>query len=146
MVLRDNMFVESFLIDAEQDNLSEADKAEYRRPFLNAGEDRRPTLTWPRQISLDGSPPGVAKIVSDFSDWLTDSTVPKLWVRGDPGFIATGRVTAFCEGLTNQTEVRVKGGHFLKSPADQKSAKPWPTSFASFDAKCLTGGRTPMPS
>jgi len=114
MVLRDNVFVEAFLIDAEKDNLSEADKAEYRRPFLNAGEDRRPTLTWPRQIPLDGSPPEVAKIKSDFSAWLQLCTVPKLWVRADPGYITTGRFAAFCEGLPNQTEVQVKGGHFLQ--------------------------------
>lgn len=68
MVLRDNAFLESFLIEAEKRNLSEADKAEYRRPFLKAGEDRRPTLTWPRQIPLEGSPPEVAQIVSRFSD------------------------------------------------------------------------------
>ena len=114
MVLRDNVFVESFLIDAEAGNLSEADKAEYRRPFLNAGEDRRPTLTWPRQIALDGSPPDVASIVAQFSEWLKGSTVPKLWVRGDPGFITNGKLAAFCEGLQNQTEVRVNGGHFLQ--------------------------------
>ena len=114
MVLRDNIFVEAFLIDAEKNNLSEADKAEYRRPFLNAGEDRRPTLTWPREIALDGSPPEVAKIVSEFSDWLRSSSVPKLWVRADPGFITTGRLAAFCEGLQNQTEVQVKGGHFVQ--------------------------------
>ena len=114
MVLRDNMFVEAFLIDAEKDNLSEVDKAEYRRPFLNAGEDRRPTLTWPRQIPIDGAPPEVAKIVSDFSDWLRGSTVPKLWVRADPGFISGGRFASFCKDLKNQTEVQVKGGHFLQ--------------------------------
>lgn len=117
LVLRDNMFVESFLIDAEQDHLTEADKAEYRRPFLNAGEGRRPTLTWPRQIPLDGSPADVAKIVSEFSDWLKTSTVPKLWVRGDPGFITNGRMADFCEALKNQTEVRVKGSHFLQEPS-----------------------------
>ena len=114
MVLRDNVFVEAFLIDAEKDNLSEADKAEYLRPFHNAGEDRRPTLTWPRQIPLDGSPSDVTEIVSGFSKWLEGSTVPKLWVRGEPGFITNGRFAAFCEALHNQTEVSVKGGHFLQ--------------------------------
>ena len=123
MVLRDNMFVEAFLINVEKSNLSDADKAEYRRPFLNAGEDRRPTLTWPRQIPLDGSPPEVAKIVSGFSDWLKLSTVPKLWVRGDPGFIATGRFATFCEGLKNQTEIRVKGGHFLQESSGPEIGK-----------------------
>ncbi len=114
MVLRDNTFIEAFLIGVEEHTLSEADKAEYRRPYLNAGEDRRPTLTWPRQIPLDGSPADVTKIVSDFSEWLRDSPVPKLWLRGDPGFISNGRLGIFCEGLKNQTEVKVKGQHFLQ--------------------------------
>ena len=114
MVLRDNMFVEAFLIEAEKQNLSGDDKAEYRRPYLDAGEDRRPTLTWPRQISLDGSPADVTGIVSGFSEWLRDSPVPKLWVKGDPGLITKGRLAAFCAGLKNQTEVTVKGQHFLQ--------------------------------
>ena len=114
MVLGDNSFVESFLIGPEKDNLSDADREEYRRPFLNAGEDRRPTLTWPRQIPIDGSPPEVAAVVSGFSGWLKESTVPKLWVRPAPGLISGGRFAAFYEGLANQTEVRVKGGHFLQ--------------------------------
>ena len=114
MVLRDNLFVELFVIETEKEHLTEADKAEYRRPFLNPGEDRRPTLTWPRQIPLDGSPSNVAAIVSGFTDWLKDTPVPKLWVRGDPGFIGIGRFATFCEGLPNQTEVTVKGVHFLQ--------------------------------
>ena len=113
MVLRDNhVHVEAFLIDAEKANLSEADKAEYRRPFLNAGEDRRPMLSFPRQIPLDGSQPQVLEIELASSEWLTTSTIPKLWVRADPGFITVGRQAAFCEALPNQTEVRVAGGHF----------------------------------
>ena len=114
MVLRDNLFVESFLIGAEQDHLTEADKTEYRRPFLNQGEDRRPTLSWPRQIPIDGSPANVAEIVTGFSAWLEANETPKLWVRGDPGFIGIGRFAAFCKGLHNQTEVTVKGVHFLQ--------------------------------
>ena len=123
MVLRDNTFVDAFLIEAEKQNLSEADKAEYRRPYLNAGEDRRPTLAWPRQIPLDGSPEDVAQIVSEFSPWLRDSTVPKLWVRGDPGFISNGRLAAFCEGLQNQTQVWVKGQHFLQESSGPEIGK-----------------------
>lgn len=114
MVLRDDMFVEAFLIGAENDNLTEADIAEYRRPFAVPGEDRRPTLTWPRQIPIDESPADVDGAVRAFSAWLDGSDVPKLWVRGDPGFITNGRFAEFCAGLANQTEVRVKGGHFLQ--------------------------------
>ncbi len=114
MVLRDNLFVEAFLIDAEKATLSEADEAEYRRPFAAAGEDRRPTLTWPRQIPIDGSPADVDGAVRSFSAWLKHSETPKLWVRGEPGFITNGRFAEFCGGLRNQTEIRVKGGHFLQ--------------------------------
>ena len=113
-MIRDNMFVETFLIEAEEGNLSEADKAEYRRPFAAPGEDRRPTLTWPRQIPIDGSPADVDATVRAFSAWLAESDVPKLWVRGDPGFITNGRFAEFCAGLRNQTDVRVKGRHFLQ--------------------------------
>ena len=112
MILRDNLFIEAFLIDAEKENLSEADKAEYRRPFLNAGEDRRPMLSFPRQIPLDGSQAEVLEIESASSKWLTTSITPKLWVRANPGFITVGRQAAFCESLPNQTEVWVAGGHF----------------------------------
>ncbi len=114
MVLRDNMFIEAFLIEAEKQYFTEADKAEYRRPYLNAGEDRRPMLTWPREISLDGSPADVTEIVSAIAEWLKDSPVPKLWVRGEPGFITNGRLATFCETLKSQTEVKVEGQHFLQ--------------------------------
>ncbi len=114
MVLRDNNFVEGFLIAAEKQNLSEADEAEYRRPFLRPGEDRRAMLSWARQISIDGSPADVTKFVSDFSEWLKDSPVPKLWIKGDPGFVSNRRLGTFLDGLKNQTEVTVKGVHFLQ--------------------------------
>ncbi len=114
MVLGDNLFVESFVIETEKEHLTEADKAEYHRPFPNPGEDRRPTLTWPRQIPLDGSPSNVAALVSDFSDWLRNGETPKLWIKGEPGFITGERLTAFCRALKNQTEARVKGVHFLR--------------------------------
>ena len=123
MILRDNNFIEGFLIPVEKQNLSAADEAEYRRPFLNAGEDRRVMLSWARQISIDGSPAEVSQIVSDFAEWLTDSPIPKLWVRGDPGFITNGRLATFCEGLKNQTKVTVKGQHFVQEASGPEIGK-----------------------
>ena len=123
MVLRDNMFIEAFLIEAEKQYLTEADKEEYRRPYLNPGEDRRPTLTWPRQISLDGAPADVTDIVTKIGEWLEHSPVPKLWVRGDPGFITNGRLAAFCERLQNQIQVTVKGRHFLQEASGSEVGK-----------------------
>ena len=123
MILRDNNFIEGFLIPAEKQNLSAADEAEYRRPFLNAGEDRRAMLSWARQISIDGSPAEVTQIISEFAEWLKNSPVPKLLVKGEPGFITNGRLAAFCESLKNQTEVTVKGVHFLQESSGPEIGK-----------------------
>jgi haloalkane dehalogenase len=94
--------------------LAEAEMAHYRRPFANPGEDRRPTLTWPRQIPLDGEPPEVVKVVGEYSRWLAQSQVPKLYVHGEPGALDNGRQRDFCRALPNQTEVAVKGIHFVQ--------------------------------
>ncbi len=123
MVLRDNNFIEGFLIAAEKGNLSAADEAEYRRPVLNPGEDRRAMLSWARQISLDRSPADVTKIVSEMSEWLRCSPIPKLWVKGDPGFISNGRLATFSQGLKNQTEVQVKGVHYLQESSGPEIGK-----------------------
>ncbi len=123
MVLRDNNFIEGFLIATEKQNLSAADEAEYRRPFSNPGEDRRAMLSWARQISLDGSPADVTKIVSSMSEWLRDSPVPKLCLKGDPGFVSNGRLATFFQGLKNQAEVQVKGVHFLQESSGPEIGK-----------------------
>jgi len=118
MVLENNIFVEGFLIDAEKEHLTEADKAEYRRPFLNAGEDRRPTLTWPRQIPIEGSPADVAKVIANNGKWMKGNALPKLWIKGDPGFMVSGeRFSSFWASLPNQTVVTVKGQHYLQEPS-----------------------------
>jgi len=83
--------------------------AHYRRPFAEPGEGRRPTLTWPRQIPLDGEPANVVKIVSSYAQWLTHSTVPKLFVNGEPGGLLIGAQREFCRSWPAQTEVTVRG-------------------------------------
>jgi haloalkane dehalogenase len=114
MILRDNLFLEGLFFVGEKENLTEADKEEYRRPFLNAGEDRRAMLTWPRQIPLDGEPPGVVKIVGEYSEWLRTSDAPKLWLKGDPGAMVSGSVADYCATFPNQTSLTVKGVHSLQ--------------------------------
>ncbi len=114
MILRDNAFVERVLPGSVIRQLSSAEMDHYRRPFVNPGEDRRPTLTWPRQIPLDGEPADVVKIVSDYSQWLAQSQVPKLYFHTDPGALDHGRQREFCRTWPNQTEVTVKGIHFVQ--------------------------------
>src|SRR5258707_1395421 len=81
MVLEHNLFVEKMLPRSILRGLTEGEMAHYRRPFAEPGEGRRPTLTWPRQVPLDGGPADVAKIMSAYAQWLTTSSVPKLFVN-----------------------------------------------------------------
>jgi haloalkane dehalogenase len=114
MVLKNNVFVEKILPGGIFRELSEAEKAEYRRPYLNAGEDRRPTLSFPRQIPLDGDPAEVTQVVTEYGNWLKQSPVPKLWIHGDPGALENESVRKFCRTWPNQTEITVRGKHFLQ--------------------------------
>lgn len=114
MVLANNVFVERILPASILRTLSEDEMAEYRRPFLNPGEDRRPTLTWPRELPIDGSPEDVVAIVDDYSGWLSTSSLPKLFVNAEPGAILVGQQREFCRRWPNQTEVTVAGIHFIQ--------------------------------
>jgi haloalkane dehalogenase len=115
MVLEQNMFVERALPGSILRQLSEAQMAEYRRPFLEPGEGRRPTLTWPRQIPIDGEPADVDAIVAAYSEWLSTGPVPKLLIKGEPGAILSeGAIVEFCRGWPRQREVSVAGIHYLQ--------------------------------
>jgi haloalkane dehalogenase len=114
MVLDKNVFVERVLPGSVLRELDDAEMEHYRQPYLSPGEDRRPTLTWPRQIPIDGEPADVTAIVADYAEWLTASPVPKLFVNADPGAILTGPQRDFCRSWPNQQEVTVAGNHFLQ--------------------------------
>ena len=114
MVLDKNIFVERVLPGAVIRGLGEEEMSHYRKPYLEPGEDRRPTLTWPRQIPIEGEPPEVCQIVEDYGAWLSQCDLPKLFVNADPGSILTGPQREFCRAWPNQTEVTVKGTHFVQ--------------------------------
>ena len=114
MVLDKNLFVEAVLPSAILRGLTPEEHAEYRRPFAAAGEDRRPTLTWPRQIPIEGEPADVVRIVGDYAEFMAASDLPKLFVNADPGAILTGAQREFCRTWPNQTEVQVAGNHFIQ--------------------------------
>jgi haloalkane dehalogenase len=120
MVLQKNVFVERILPASVVRGLTDAEMAVYRRPYSEPGESRRPTLTWPREIPIAGEPADVVAIVDAYSRWLTQSTIPKLFVNADPGTILTGAQREFCRRWPNQHEVTVKGSHFIQedSPGD----------------------------
>ena len=114
LVLERNMFVEGVLPGSILRTLSDAEMAAYRAPFAAPGEGRRPTLSWPRQIPIDGEPAEVAEIVRRYGAWLAGSTVPKLFVNAEPGSLLVGRAREFCRSWPNQTELTVPGSHFIQ--------------------------------
>ena len=114
MVLRDNFFIEQILPKAILRTLSAEEMEAYRRPFAEPGEGRRPTLTWPRQIPIEGQPADVAAIAASYAEWLATSDVPKLLLKGEPGGILSGALLDFARSWPAQTEVSVAGVHFVQ--------------------------------
>lgn len=123
MILDKNMFVERILPGSIIRTLSENEMAEYRRPFAKPGEDRRPTLTWPRQIPLGDQPPESTGIIAANWAWLQDWTGPKLLVDAEPGAIMKGAVLEDARRLTNQTEITVPGIHFIQEDSGAEIGK-----------------------
>jgi haloalkane dehalogenase len=114
IVLVKNVFVERLLPGSVLRTLTPEEMERYRAPYREPGESRRPTLTWPRQIPLDGEPADVVAVAGAYAAWLAETPVPKLFVNGDPGFLTTGALREFCRTFPNQEEVTVTGAHFLQ--------------------------------
>ena len=114
IVLQKNVFVERILPGSVLRDLSEKEMVVYRKPYLEPGESRRPTLTWPRQIPVGGEPEEVVAIVAAYSQWMCQNDMPKLFINADPGAILIGAQREFCRTWPNQSEVTVKGLHFIQ--------------------------------
>ena len=122
LVLQKNVFVERVLPGSVLRGLGEAEMAVYRRPFREPGEDRRPTLTWPREIPIDGEPEDVTAIAAGYAEWLLHCEVPKLFINAEPGAILVGAQREFCRRFRNQVEVSVAGSHFIQEDSPSEIA------------------------
>ncbi|URQ67283.1 haloalkane dehalogenase [SAR86 cluster bacterium] len=120
LVLEKNFFVERILLADSSTGYTEEEKSEYIKPFINPGEDRRPTLTWPRQIPLDGEPSEVVEEVRLNAEFHKESDIPKLFINADPGSILIGDQREFARSWNNQTEITVKGNHFIQEDSSEE--------------------------
>jgi haloalkane dehalogenase len=115
MVLRDNFFIEKILPGAILRKLSDEEMLNYRRPFAEPGEGRRPTLTFPREIPIEGQPADVFEVVIAYDEWLKVSTVPKLFLKAEPGgILSAGPDVEFARSLPAQKEVTIAGVHYVQ--------------------------------
>ena len=119
LVLERNMFVEAVLPSSIIRALSEEEMAAYRAPFATP-EDRQPTLNWPRQIPINGEPPHMVELVDAYAIFMANTDIPKLFINADPGSILVGKQRDFCRTWPNQTEVTVKGLHFVQEDSPQE--------------------------
>lgn len=113
LILKRNMFIEGVLPSSILRKLSDEEMAQYRAPFVSE-DDRQVTLNWPRQLPIAGEPPHMVALVQQYATWLSQSSVPKLFINAEPGSILVGAQREFCRSWPNQTEVTVKGLHFIQ--------------------------------
>ncbi len=124
MVLDDNFFVEVRFPGAVMRPLTDEEMEHYRAPFAHAGEDRRPTLAWPRSLPIEGEPADVIEVVSRYGQWLAHSDVPKLYISADPGAFVRGRIREFVRSWPNQSEVTVQGTHTIQEDSPDEIGLP----------------------
>ncbi len=137
MVLDKNVFVERILPASVLRGLTPGEMERYRAPYREAGESRRPTLTWPRQIPVEGEPADVVAIVNAYGAWLATSDVPKLFVNADPGSILVGPQREICRSWPNQRELTVKGIHFIQEDSPDEIGR----AVADFARRLSAGAR-----
>ena len=123
MILNKNLFVERVFPGSLLNPLSEQDMDIYRKPYQSRGESRRPTLTWPREIPIDGKPRRVVDIVRDYGAWLETANIPKLLINAEPGAILVGAQRDYCRTWPKLTEVTVQAGHFVPEDAPDSVGK-----------------------
>ena len=123
LVLEKNYFIEKVLFGSIIRTLNDEEKKEYRRPFIEPGENRRPMLSWPREIPIDGEPENVCRIVNNYSNWMQENDIPKIFINADPGAIIQGTVRDFCRTWKNQREITVKGLHFIQEDSADEIGK-----------------------
>ena len=114
MVLEENFFVDKFLPALVLRELTAAEMEAYRRPYLEPGEARRPTLTWPREIPVDSDPPDVADVIAKNLAWLLKTEIPKLFLHAEPGVIVRDHPLGLIQMFLEQEEVTIKGHHFAQ--------------------------------
>ena len=116
LILEKNFFVERvFAGDVGMHRALEKQELDaYIKPFEKEGESRRPTLTWPRQIPIEGEPTEVVEIVKNYAKFMSETQLPKLFINADPGSILIGKQREVARKWPNQKEVTVNGGHFIQ--------------------------------
>ena len=125
LILEKNFFVERVFVGdvGTHRALEKQELDSYIKPFEKEGESRRPTLTWPRQIPIEGEPAEVVEIAKNYAQFMSETQLPKLFINADPGSILIGKQRELARKWPNQKEVTVKGGHFIQEISPDEIGK-----------------------
>jgi haloalkane dehalogenase len=112
-VLESDEYLDTCLVDQVSTPLPSSVKEEYRRNLGAAGEERRAQLVALTEIPIGGQPSESASDIRQMGKWLKKTSIPKLLILGEPGYLITdfGRRTA--TQIPQQTVARVSGAHLL---------------------------------
>jgi haloalkane dehalogenase len=86
---------------------------EYARALGDQPEERRCLWSALQTIPISGFPNESMDFVKSYGEWLRNSDIPKLFIRGEPGHWMAGRALKATLGLPNQVVHRVRGTHLL---------------------------------
>jgi haloalkane dehalogenase len=120
-VLENNFFV-NFARPSMLRMLAPQEWDEIVRPYANPGEDRRPTLDWPRSVPFGDDDTDIRRVLEGQAAWLAKTPIPKLHLAGVPGAIARvgGRRRALIQTFPELTVADVQGLHW--TPLDDPHA------------------------
>ncbi len=121
LIVEQNMFIEQLLPQAAGRNLSDQEMNFYREPFRTR-ESRIPIWRFPRQTPIGGEPRDVWDAVSQYSERLQRSELPKLMLYATPGALLTPEHVAWCQqNINNLQSVFIGPGlHFLQESSPHR--------------------------
>ena len=115
MIVVGNLFLKQFLPQGTVRKLTKEERAFYEAPYPSF-KNRKPVRQWPTQVPIDGKPALTHDVISEYSDWLQESPIPKLMFTADSGTIARQELVEWCQAnLSNLESVHLgEGLHFLQ--------------------------------
>lgn len=115
LVLHENAFVEKVLPASIRRKLSDEEMEVYRAPFPDE-ESRIPTLRFPNELPIEGSPRDVHEALAEAHEALKESKYPKVLFVGNPGaLISPAFAQSFVKTLRNCDLVELgDGAHYLQ--------------------------------
>jgi hypothetical protein len=143
LVLQENRFVEGLVPNAFMRTLDDEEWAEYLRPWSNPGEDRRPTLTWPRQIPIDGEPKDVHATIEAIAQFLPATPIPKLFIDVEPGLAMTDRERGFARTFPTRPRRRSGACTSRRRTRRRRSATRSPSSSTGCERRAVLHCRRP---